>query len=406
MDPVSALSTLKDGVVTVLRELKALEAINQLNLTHIPIYHKAISMLDISIERLLKIYNYKIPVPDHVALKMVLVEIMQLQMLQFHVFLQRYNEWCNNRERRNVVVKCCTLMCQPPSTIHQELDAMFQLVVNSIKDLIQLEGSILGSAARIKHPLLQKAWLKAGQNDLNASELNNNLIQDALFVMLRAEIPVKNKTLSRELIQSFVDELDGTLGSEKNGKLSMDELNECANDADTVAKLVGYTADTEDTQEIECNVTWLREKVAKITWQSPQEAQPFPNSYGSDFANERVVRITVPAGGGDEGGKKLMGVKLQMRATDQEFGGTKHAQIRYSITRFGENSPVSDQAVRPIVAFSIDRNERDSNFVQEITLSPNVVGMNDTIDIWLYCPRWNGWQCKLLECKAIAVMSS
>jgi hypothetical protein len=406
-DPVSALKSLKDGIQLILQELKAIQVIEQLNFSHIPVYHKAVSMLDISVQRVLQLYDYKTPIPDHVALKIVMVDIINLQMLQFHSFLQCYKEWAAQVYGSGDVKskcwgwkRCCAIICKPPSAIKQELDNMFQRCFESIKEMVQLEGSILGSAIRIKHPILQNAWLKAGANDINASELSNSLIGDALFVMLRTELQgeIKDKVYCRQLVQTFVDKLDGTLGSEKNGKLSMDELNECKDfHISTVAQLLGFkdtnALSKDDIESVKLTIEWLNgfDGKASIDHTCARECDPFPNSYGSDFNNKRAVQFRVTPSSSHE--KSLIGVKVRCCVSDQGYGGTKHAHLRYSV----------NDDKQPINCLNINRDVMKPTDWQEIALPPSAVHSNDIVTVWLYCPGWNGWQCKLLNIEAVAL---
>jgi hypothetical protein len=50
------------------------------------------------------------------------------------------------------------------------MEYSFEEINKKVKDVIELEKNILGSAIAIKHPLLQKAWIRCGYNQLNDSK--------------------------------------------------------------------------------------------------------------------------------------------------------------------------------------------------------------------------------------------
>ena len=304
-----------------------------------------------------------------------------------------------------------------------------------------------------------------------------NQMQDALFVLLKEELKgeIKNKEYCKQLIKQLVERMDGSLSSEPDGILSIDEINSVIltlKDTSTsldVLEMLGFSnkykhsicsstpsfidkdedykqqslfscciphknnnkhsttsslksflnidstpskcklsspssdillADKQE--QMECLIEWLepftKKEGACINHKSPRECPGFPNSYGSDFNNAKAIKVLFPPEFDNKMYKSqnsFMGVQLQIEATDQGWGGTKHAQIRYSI----------NDSTKPIVAFSIDRNA-NANGIYDCIIPSSKVTSKDTIFVWVYCPAWNGWQCKIKNIKATILIAS
>jgi hypothetical protein len=350
---------------------------------------------------------------------------------------------------------------------------MFEKCFNNIREVAEIEAQVLGSSIRINHPIFQLAWLQSGLNDLNNSSMTVNQMQDALFVLLKEELQgeIKNKDYCEQLIKQLVERMDGSLSSEPDGILSIDEINsvlltlEDTSESSDVLEMLGFSnkyktsvcdnsnsfidEEEEDIHQsnlfsccvpksktynsgskqffkiddsssqklsspssdillaekqetLDCVIEWLepfnKKEGACINHKSPRECPGFPNSYGSDFNNAKAVKVLFPPEFDDKFQQSqdlFMGVQLQIEATDQGWGGTKHAQIRYSI----------NDSTKPIVAFSIDRNA-NVNGIYDCIIPASKVTSKDTIFVWLYCPAWNGWQCKIKNIRATILIAS
>jgi hypothetical protein len=104
--------------------------------------------------------------------------------------------------------------------------------------------------------------------------------------------------------------------------------------------------------------------------------KPHDNDYGGDFKSKLIIIFKIPETNVID--KIFKGLIIKMNCTDQNFGGTKQSNIRYSINDVQKGS-----------LFYIDRNENPSNNY-EISLED--IKYNDTISLWLCCPPWNGWK--------------
>jgi hypothetical protein len=119
-----------------------------------------------------------------------------------------------------------------PSTLKHRLYKHFEDIEDILPIVIELNRTIFGSAQRIKHPIVRKAWMLAGGNQLNDSSLPSNILQDNLYMLLDSEIgeEVANKSATinrfKDGITYIVDDIDnrGTTIGDRN--ISIAELND------------------------------------------------------------------------------------------------------------------------------------------------------------------------------------
>jgi hypothetical protein len=471
IDVVSSLGFVKDCALTIKKEITALKSLNSTQtLQQLQVYEKAISLLQASIDRLLKVYSYKLKVPDDIALRLIMVEILAIQLLQFSEGLQEYHDWKEKTTKGCIVGRLCTFACSSASKVQGKLETLFEKCFHHIREVAEIEGKLLGTSMRIKHPIFQLAWLhSSSQNEINNGTMSVGRMQDALWKLLQGELgEVKNKDVCKLLIRQLVERMDGSCNSAPDGILSIDEINTVVENLDVtsngqdVLALIGfpsvfktpqhqsrspsiskvaeeeYTSSKsifsccirakeapmektmicldevnleeskeepiEEEQQVDCKITWIspfsEEGGACINHNNTLEVPEFPNSYGSGFKNAKAAKFDVHL---DER-YQLIGIQVEAEAIDQGWGGTKHAQIRYSV----------NDSVRPYVAFSIDRNEHvdnkyefvipSSHFSDGFLSGEHNESKTHTVYLWVYCPGWNAWECKLLSAKATALM--
>lgn len=119
-----------------------------------------------------------------------------------------------------------------PSTLKHRLYKHFEDIEYILPIVIELNRTIFGSAQRIKHPIVRKAWMLAGGNQLNDSSLPANILQDNLYMLLDSEIgeEVANKSETinkfKDGIAYIIDDIDnrGTTKGDRN--ISIAELND------------------------------------------------------------------------------------------------------------------------------------------------------------------------------------
>lgn len=392
MDLVGSLSSVKQLITTIITEIKAIKDIDQLNTTHVASYDEALSTLDKSITRLQSIYSYDFPVSEHVALKLSVLSLLSKYLLSFTDALKQHYEWCNSTQHGCCVARICVMLCKPPTKMKAKLEHEFNSCLAVMKDVSNIETEILGSAVRIHHPVLQKAWLFMGINDLNATDIDMNKLQETLYLMLKSELGgnVKNKKYCFDLIKTFVTRLDGVLGSEPDGKLSINELNqvECK-DQPSVKSLLGFERQPNEEQSlVDVSIEGFNPMI--INHLQTSEYKPIDDaSYGSGFNNKCAGSMIVPSSPNTE--LHFYGLNVTIKATDQGWGGTKHGQIRYNIN--GDNP-------KPFI--NIDR-EQHKDEMYEMKIGPDHVRPGDTVRWWLYCPGWSGWKVNIKDLKVQAV---
>ena len=392
MDPSSALSGIKDSIVLIMKEINALKMLQHINVNFLTSYTQAIFNLETSVTRLSSIFSYNSPISDQVKLQVSCIDIISKHVLKFQQEIIKYREWADIVEKGKWYQKC-SICCNPPSKVQANLQTTFDECYKSMKDVGDFETQLLGSAIRIKHPVLQQAWLFAGLQDINATELENHVLQEALFCMIRTELgSIENKEFCLQMIAEFINKIDGNCGSPPNGKLSINELNEVTvNPEDTSVKsLLGFKKQPTSVMEcIKLDGCSLSVSPAVIDHTTKLEFPKSDGCYGSDFNNKCVLSFKVNI---DRQNIVLSALKFLLVANDQGWGGTKHAQIRYSINEG-----------RPIPWINIDRTSFPDN-KYEAFIQPKDVTFGDTVHIWLYCPGWNGWKCKLMNIECFAVI--
>ena len=391
MDIVGSLGSVKQLIAAIITEVKAIKAIEQLNTTHVASYEEALVTLDKSITRLQSIYSYDFPVSEQHALKLSVLSLLSKYLFSFTDALKQHHEWCNKTQHGCCLARLCTLMCKPPSKMQEKLEHEFNSCLAVMKDVSNIETEILGSAVRLKHPVLQKAWLFMGINDLNASEIPSNKLQETLFLMLKSEVggEIKNKEYCFDLIKTFVTRLDGAFCSEPDGKLSINELNEVQSELESVKSLLGFERQPNEVQTlVDVAIEGFNPMI--INHLQTSEYQPVNDaSYGSGFNNKCAGSMIVPSS--PQADLHFYGLNVTVKATDQGWGGTKHAQIRYSVN--GANP-------KPFI--NIDRIEH-ADEMYEMKIGPDNVKPGDTVRWWLYCPGWSGWKVNMKDLKVQAL---
>ena len=119
-----------------------------------------------------------------------------------------------------------------PSTINARIIKYFKIIEDVLPIVIDLNRTILGSAIRIKQPILRKAWMLAGENQLNDSSLPSNILQDNLYMLLDSELgeEVINKWEIKDRFKNgiayIVDDIDNRGTTKGDNNISIAELND------------------------------------------------------------------------------------------------------------------------------------------------------------------------------------
>lgn len=121
---------------------------------------------------------------------------------------------------------------QKPSTVKHRLRKHFREIEELLPKVVELKRTIFGSAQRIRHPVLRKAWMLAGENQLNDSSLPSNIIQDNLYMLLNSELgddiidKWKIKKTFKDGISQIVDDIDNRGTTKGDSQISIAELND------------------------------------------------------------------------------------------------------------------------------------------------------------------------------------
>jgi len=119
-----------------------------------------------------------------------------------------------------------------PSTLKRRLYKHFKDIEELLPLVIDLKRTIFGSAQRIRHPIMRKAWMLAGENQLNDSSLPSNILQDNLYMLLDSEIgeDVINKWEIKDRFKNgiayIVDDIDNRGTTKGDNNISIAELND------------------------------------------------------------------------------------------------------------------------------------------------------------------------------------
>ena len=119
-----------------------------------------------------------------------------------------------------------------PSTLKRRLYKHFKDIEELLPLVIELKRTIFGSAQRIRHPIMRKAWMLAGENQLNDSSLPSNILQDNLYMLLDSELgeDVINKWEIKDRFKNgiayIVDDIDNRGTTKGDNNISIAELND------------------------------------------------------------------------------------------------------------------------------------------------------------------------------------
>lgn len=404
-DVVSVFKGLKTCIEVILCELQSIQSILEITNEQFPIYENTLYSLQHSINNLTKIFNYKIPI-QHV-LRFDLLNTIQIKLKKFSLILTKFTEW----DTRIIKPKCFSfeqfifLLSNPsPSKILVQLEKTFTSLEPLIKEQIQLEDKILGTAIRIDHPILQKAWLMVGGNQLNETIIPSSILIENLYSMYLIEQNeyVPNKDHVTQKISEFVDSLDGTAGSAKDEKITITEINlfkTSEENSKSVKALVGITDFVEEVyMDVSIQLSPVNVPIT-IDFSEPVKVnhmgsriirEPLCVGYGADFNNVNACEFIV----GDDllpsKKYKLCGIDLECIAYDQGFGGTNQCHMRYQ---------VNDEVT--VKVFQVDRNQF-SDGVYKFSIPPESVALGDAVKLWIFSPMWNGWSMTLSGVKAVA----
>jgi len=258
-DIVEFLKTAKGCVDTIIKELEELKELEEHGMKKIDLFIEIINELGSSVVNLEKAYIDFIPL-EH-KLKYLIIKELKFDLEDFSDSLKEYKQWylavkninqsvksynfkcssfkkywfccgsdiSNVSEPSNIIDGIVQLVNIPPSTMNKHLDDSFHKIMDKLMVVIELEKDIFGTAINITHPVLRRAWMSLGPADKSENEIEQHKMEEALLSMLKDENGgvVVNENKCRELISDFLEGLEKKAGNKPNGRISIDELNEC-----------------------------------------------------------------------------------------------------------------------------------------------------------------------------------
>jgi hypothetical protein len=410
-DVFATLTNIQGCIQKLLDELQSMKSLLEITSTKFPIYESIISSIQQSIDNIIKVNKYKIP--NKHALKYDLIKILHMKLEDISGMLIMFKTWNTKMGIRN----CCSfekfvfLIRNPrPSSILQQLETAFSDLEPLITKLIDLEKNILGTAISIEHPILQKAWLMVGGNQLNETTIPIHIMVEHLYLMYSIENNdfVTNKDYIIKRITDFLKLFDGMASSVADGNLSIVEMNflkPTTFNSHSVSEMVNIT----DKDIFENMFPFCREEMEKdyvlestalkvmnikipidlkenmyISYAGRRNIkEPLCVGYGADFNNTNACQFIISPDLLPNEHYRLFGIDVECNATDQGFGGTGQCHLRYQI-----NDKVT------VKAFQVDRDLFPDN-IYKFSIPPDNIKIGDTVTLWIFSPGWNGWSMHL-----------
>jgi len=416
-EAITIIKGIKACTDVILCELQSIQTILEITNEQFPIYERSLYTIQHSINNLLKLYSYEIPIQH--ALKLSKLEMMLKKIKKFSAILTKFSQWDANI----IKPKCLSFeqflffISNPrPSMMLVKLEKTFELIEPCISELITMEETILGTAIRIEHPILQKAWLMLGGNQLKETFVKNSIIIENLYSMYCVDQNkyVPNEKYVKQRIAEFVKTIDGNAGSDPDGFISITELSfvkKTEENSKSVKALIGITdidvfenlfpfvAENADTIEDESEVAEIMNISIPIDFKSPMKVtcsgtrtirEPLCTGYGADFNNINACEFTIPSELLPSNKHKLCGIDVECVAGDQGFGGTNQCHMRYQ---------VNDEVT--VKVFQVDRNQHPDN-IYKFSIPPETIELGNIVKLWIFAPGWNGWSMTLSGVKATA----
>ena len=385
---ISAIGNIKSCIETIIEEINSFDAIQKLNFEQLPVYANAMSALQISINKLHDVCVLEIPTKH--LLKFAFIDLLQIEINNFKNTLEECKVWNDNAtsDKCFYLFSCTHLILHPPTEIEKNLESVFEKIKPLLKELDELEKFIFGSAIEIKHPILQKAWMLVGANQLNDTFLPSDTIIQGLFFLLKKEENgvLKKEDYCKKMIESFINFIDSSAGTPPDNKITLLELNQIEiteENKTSVKKLLGIQKqpDEEVTTEI---LTGFSAPI-KVLNNHPVEI-PQCEGYGANWPSIKACEFIISAE--NINNLDFFGIEFECNAGDQGWGGTGHDQVRFQVN---DNMPQ--------VAFSIWRDKvPDGNY--KFNIGPDKVKLGDIVRIWLCSAPWSGWDARMNSCKA------
>lgn len=497
-DIVNFLKSAKSCVDTIINELEEFKKLESNGMKKIDLFIEIIKELGCSVKNLEKAFADENEIPVEHRLKYLIIKELKFDLDDFVDSIKEYRKWyilvikgeklpedltgpidisgstskCRKCCRWSICCSTCPckvtdpvflnagiqLALVSPSQMNKQLDESFQKIMEKVRIVIELEKDIFGTAIKISHPILQRAWMSFGPRDKTKIEVEEHMLVEALVNRLKDECngEVVNESKCREIMYSFLQELERKAGNKPNGKISIDELNELVpteSNTKSVLEMLGLVEQpgcnhmneskfSSSQVSLHCLKENGADDVLKIL--AKYVSEHMGSKSGSVFDTSQIpetklildpitpesikielnvqkkldldlnlpVRVTMSdkegilecEGYGSHWPYKVIcefgldeiklvnSITATFVAKDQGWGGTGHANIRYCA---GSNK------ITP--AIFIDRNANPSNTYTYTIKKDELNGLvsNNKITFWLCSPPWDGWSAQVTHCDVV-----
>lgn len=260
---LKSISRFSEIITQLRQQVNDINQIKQLIDTHLDAFIKALDRMNDSLEMIMYVFkgsNEHNELFNHKLLNFSQIDIIVIKLDPLPKLLRLLSELKYKTkfvERMRLYWELYTNYDRP-SLIRAQLKRHFNVIEKALPVIIELNRTMFGSAMRIKQPVLRKAWMLAGESQLNDSSLPINIIQDNLYMLLKMEIGEKmikkmRKKNYKKLIKQIVADIDNRGASIGDGNISLAELNDLPDDVMMNIHSEGY--DNEYSDDI-CDVNY------------------------------------------------------------------------------------------------------------------------------------------------------
>ena len=235
---IGSISRFSEIIKGLKDQINEIDQIKKLMKSHLPTFVKALNRINTSLEMLTYVFQGT-PAHNelfkHKLLSFSQIETIVVKLEPMHTLLTLLRTLnCTEKfvDRMKLYWQLYTNY-ERPSLIHAQLKRYFGIIENALPVIIELNSTIFGSAMRIKQPILRKAWMLVGDNQLNDSSLPVNIIQDNLYMLLKLELDErtinsihKKREKYKIVINQIVTDIDNRGASDGDGNISIAELND------------------------------------------------------------------------------------------------------------------------------------------------------------------------------------
>ena len=238
---LSVLSTTKDAVIWVMDQLNTFEDAEVLCVIEVPVYKDALNRCTSSIDTLYRAFSeYYDPRHELVIAK---IKILQIHIKALTETVQKLIAWHQTYKEYDETTCRCMMSCMKkvayvavtlPRDLLNELNERKLALLPIVNELLNVERDTVGSAMTVTHPVLRKAWMMCGRNDIEESRVAITVLADNVLQLLFHEMNENIDSLSKleyELysgrVLAFLKGLDCALQKhgEPDGYLTTHELN-------------------------------------------------------------------------------------------------------------------------------------------------------------------------------------